>query len=595
MTRQKSFWHKYVQQRISRRRALQLAVASGGGLALAAACGGDGDEEEVDGEGTPQPTGGGEEEAYLGGILRSAISDPQSKFDAQKFPTFTVQTFASFSYSRLLRSMAGPDDPNVLEMSLPQEDWYRPVPDLAQMPEVVDETTFVFTLQDGAVWHDVPPLNGRAVVPDDVVQSFDYYRSARPDEGVNLNAVDTVAPVGTNQIEVKLSEPFGPFLVMVSSPSDLWIYAPELINDPDTLNSTMIGTGPYVLREYQQAVGAKWDKNPNWWDMDEQGNRLPYTDGLDFFFIPDKNNEISQFSAGRLDTMTVPAELIDALRDQNPDAIISSNIANLLTFLFFPSAAFEADEPPFNDLRVRQAVALALDREALIDLASGGHGGAKHNLMNAGFIWYVDPESDEMGDAAQFFTRDVARAKQLLSDAGYDTLETELHFTNNAYVTAVPYYNPIAEAIPAMLREAGINAKLVTHDYQSEWINPDTGIFYGNLKSGIAYAIETPVPHPWNQLTNQFAPGNVRNHSHINDTEILDLLEQLGQETDFDRGRDLAAQIQKLNAERMYYVPTVGPFGFGARQPYTRAYAAPTSYGIGSESTPRFQINTAEQ
>ncbi len=57
----------------------------------------------------------------------------------------------------------------------------------------------------------------------------------------------------------------------------------------------------------------------------------------------------------------------------------------------------------------------------------------------------------------------------------------------------------------------------------------------------------------------------------------------------------LALEIQRINARNMYYVPLVGPYTFGARQPYTRAYAAPTSYGVGSESTPYFQIDVTRQ
>lgn len=590
-----NYWQKILGRRISRRRALQAGGLGGAAIGAAAivGCGGGG------GEKTPVATSGAASPAaqrpYLGGVIRAALSDPQSKFDAQKFPSFTVQAINSYSYSRLLKSISAPDNPDTEDIDVPREDWYRPVPDLASAVETVDNTTFIFTLQQGAVWHDVAPLSGRAVVPDDVVKAFDYYRSARGDKGVNLAAVDTVTVAGANQVKFKLKQPFGPFLIIVSSPSDLWIYPPELTANPDLLNQTMIGTGPFILRSYQQGVGAKWDKNPNWWEKDEQGNRLPYVDRLDFPVIPDKNQEISQFSAGRLETMTVPSELIGSFRNQNPKAHIIRTLPNLLNFLFFPPAAFESGAPPFNDERVRHAVSLAIDREALIDLASGGAGGKKHNLINAGFTWYLDPDSSDMGDAAQYFSRDIAKAKQLLSAAGFETLDTELHWTNNAYVTAVPYYNPVAESIPPMLREAGINAKLVAHDYQSEWINPNSGIFYGGMKNGIAFALETPVNHPWIQFNFEFTPGNQRNHSHINDPDMLALVQALGAEADFDKGRELAWKIQRLNAEKMYYVPLVGPFGFGASQPYTRQWAAPTSYGIGSESTPHFQVDVSQQ
>lgn len=609
------FWRRAKAKRLSRRRAIQLGAVGAATtfVGSAIACGDDDDDadvdspvEDVDGEGafpdatdteeeadedeTAEETEEAEEEVFLGGTLRSTISDPQSKFDAQLFPTFTVQGANSFSYSRLLRSISGPDDTSTEELDLPVEEWYRPVPDLADLPENPDELTFTFTLREGAVWHDLPPLNGREATAEDVVAAFDYYRTARPDQGRNLAAVESVSAVGPNQVQFTLSQPFGPFLVAISSPSDLWIYPPELIATPDQLNATMVGTGPFVLREYQQGVGFKWDKNPNWFEVDEQGNQLPYVDALDFPIIPDKNNEISQFTAGNLDTMTVPGELIDVLRDQVSDLGIQKNIANLLTMLFFPPSAYAANEPPFNDPRVRQAVSLAIDREALIDLASGGNGGAKHNLINAGFLWYLDPDGSDVGDTGGLLQYNPEEARALLDAAGIDTLETELHYTNNAYVTAVPYYNPVAEALPPMLRDAGIEVTLVTHDYQSEWIEPTNGIFFGGLQNGIAFALETPVNHPFVQFTNQFSPDNARNHSKITDDTILGLIEELSAETDFDAARELAWEIQRLNAENMYYVPLIGPFGFTAFQPYVRRWAAPTSFGVGSESTPHFQI-----
>ena len=298
MSGESNYWHRFLTRRVSRRRALQAAGLGSTGLAAVTAlsCGGDG------GGGGPTAVAGGTatagaQQVWLGGIYRAAGYDTQSKFDAHKFPSYTVQVANAFSYSRLLKSASAPADPNTPDIDLPREDWYRPVPDLAALVEPIDETTYVFTLQDGALWHDLPPLNGRAVVPDDVVKSFDYYRSARPDQGVNLKLVDTVTAVGANQVQFKLTEPFGPLLFILSSGSDLWIYAPELMGS-DQLNQAMIGTGPFVMRSYQQGVSIKLDKNPNWWEKDDQGNRLPYMDGAEFSYITDKNTRSASTPPG---------------------------------------------------------------------------------------------------------------------------------------------------------------------------------------------------------------------------------------------------------------------------------------------------------
>ena len=251
-----SFWDRFTTARISRRRALQGAAIGGasvGAIAIVGCSSSSSNDKTPAASGTAATAGASA--PLLGGTLRSVLSDPQSKFDAQKFPTFTVQGINSFSYSRLLKSDSGPDDPSTPDIDLPAADWYRPVPDLASKYESPDATTFIFTLQDGAKWHNLDPLNGRAVTADDVVNAWQYYQSARPDKGTNLSSVDSVTAVGTNQVQIKLKQAFGPFLVVISSPSDLWIYPPELTSNPDKLNSTMVGTGP--VRHDQLHAGRR--------------------------------------------------------------------------------------------------------------------------------------------------------------------------------------------------------------------------------------------------------------------------------------------------------------------------------------------------
>ncbi|HET8944330.1 MAG TPA: ABC transporter substrate-binding protein [Dehalococcoidia bacterium] len=601
---QSEYWSRFWQRRLTRRRVLTTAAWGGAGLAAAGFVG-CGDDDDDGGEGTGSPTGAASPtvaQPFTGGRLRLTASDPAGNLDAHKNITFTVQVANGACYSRLLRSMTAPDDPSTPELDLPKADWFRPVPDLAAEYEAVDDEslTWNFKLQDGAVWHSLPPINplGRPVVPDDVVAAFEYYRTARPDKGINLAAIDSMTAAGTDTVQVKLKQPFGPLLIMLSSPSDLWIYPPELIESGE-MNSKMVGSGPWVFKSYQQGVSMIADKNPNYWEKDEQGNPLPYLDGLDQFYITDKNQEISQYSAGQLDTiLSLPAQLVDTVMDQVSDSILSQTVANLLFFLFFPPSAFQANKPPFNDPNVRKAVSLAINRDALLNLASAGKGGVWHNLVNGGTFWWVDPQDSSAFPEGEFFEHNPQKAKELLTAAGFaDGLDINLHFTNNAYVNAVPSYNPQAEALPQMLAEAGINATLVPHDYQSEWINPQVGIFLGGLQedNAIAWALETPVPHPWNQFVNQFT-DQPRNHSKINDPDMLALIGDLGAESDFDRGSKIALSIMKRNAEMMYYVPAVGAYGFGVRRGwFERTYDGPTSYGGYTEEAVRSQIDVSQQ
>ncbi|HSP56027.1 MAG TPA: ABC transporter substrate-binding protein [Dehalococcoidia bacterium] len=599
---QSEYWSRFWQRRVTRRRVLVTAALGGAGLAAAGIVGCGGDDN---GGASSTKTGGGSAtpgKPFTGGRLRLTASDPAGNLDAHKNVTFTVQVANAACYSRLLKAMTLPDDPATPDIDLPKEDWFRPVPDLAASYEAVDPDglTWNFKLQPGAVWHSLPPINplGRPVVADDIVKAFDYYRTARPDKGINLKTIESITAAGTDTVQIKLSQPFGPLLIMLSSPSDLWIYPPELIESGE-MNSKMVGSGPWVFKSYQQGVSQIVDKNPNYWAKDDQGNKLPYLDGMDIFFLTDKNQEISQYSAGKLDTIVaLPAQLVDTVMSQVKDSILVQNVANLLFFLFFPPSAYQAAKPPFNDPNVRKAVSLAIDRDALLNLASAGKGGVWHNLINGGTFWYVDPHDTTKFPEGEFFQHDPQKAKQLLSAAGYPNgLDVKLHYTNNAYVNAVPSYNPQGEALPPMLADAGIRAELVPHDYQSEWINPQVGIFLGGLKddNAIAWALETPVPHPWNQFENQFS-DQPRNHSKIKDPDMLTLIDNLGKESDFDKGAAIALSIMRRNADQMYYVPAIGGYGFGVRRGwFERTYLGPTSYGAYTENVIWSQIDTSKQ
>jgi peptide/nickel transport system substrate-binding protein len=594
------YWRKFWQRRLSRRAVLKGTVVGGAGLALAGVVGCGGGDNTSTTTGTSGGSSTPKSSPFIGGRARYTASDPAGDLDAYKKPSFTVQTANGYVYSRLLMSVTAPDDPSTPDIDLARKDWFRPIPDLAESFEQIgtDGLTWSFKLQPGAKWHNLAPVNGRPVVPDDIVKAFDYYKAVRPDKGINLAAIDSVTASGTDTVQLKLKQPFGPLLIMLSSPSDLWIYPPEL-TDAGQASTKMVGTGPWTFKSYQQGTSMTFDKNPSYWGKDPAGTALPYMAGVDTLFISDKNQEITQYVSGKLDTIpSLPAQLVDSVMSQVGGSILVQTQPNLLYFLFFPPSAFNANKPPFNDVRVRQAVSLALDRDALLDLASSGKGGVWHNLINGGTFWYVDPRDTTAFPEGEFFQHNVQRAQSLLTQAGYaNGIDIELHYTNNAYVNAVPDYNPQGEAIPQKLAEAGIRTTLVPHDYQSEWINPTGGIFFGGLNkdNAIAWALESPVPHPWNQFVNQFT-ANARNHSKINDTEISGLIDQLSRESDFDRGAALALQIQRANAKNMYYVPVVGGFGFAVRQPwFERIYLGPTSYGAGTEQTMWGQIDTSRQ
>ena len=575
-----SFWDRYTTRRISRRRALQVAAATGAAASAVAfvGCTSDDDGGDKTPSGSATPSGGGET-PKLGGTLRGTVSLVLGK-DPHKAATFLTHALASYSYSRLMRFKTQLGD-------LPQSDWYSPVPEVAASVENPDPTTYVFTLRDDVKFHNLPPVNGRLLNADDVVYSFNRYRSISPNKA-NLDMVDTVeASADKKQVTFKLKEPFGLFLNRIASFQDLWIMPQEFVEQSDTASEdSMLGSGPFIFDRLEPGVIMAWKKNPDYFEKDASGVALPYLDGVDLDIITDQNQVLSQFAAGNLDIISVPPQLIESVRSQSGDAIIDQSYRNILSMLIFEPASYLENKPPFNDDRVRRGMSRALNRDALLTRISPEGGKWPNMPINAGFGegWWLDPQGDDIGDVGVNYQYDVAEAKALFSAAGVTELTVPMHFSSTTYTTIVPYYDIVREALPAMLGEAGVTANLVPEEY-GQYISTT---FAGQF-DGFALSLESVFSDIDAYWVNMFYPrdaGGGRNHSSVNDADLVSRIKTMLQSTDIEEIRTKNFELQKYTSEMMYYVPVVTPVEFGARSPRLKGVAndtGPTTYAVGTE------------
>lgn len=580
-----SFWDKFTSNRVSRRRALQMAAiggASAGAIAVVGCTGGDGNDKTPSAGKSPSGTaGGGEGTPKPGGTLRGTVSLVLGK-DPMKASTFLTHALASYSYSRLMRFKTTLGE-------LPQEQWYVAEPELASKVETPNATTYIFTLRDDAKFQNLPPVNGRNVTADDIVYSFNRYRSISPNKG-NMDMVDSVtASADGKQVTFKLKEPFSLFLNRVASFQDLWIMPKEFIESSETASEDrMLGSGPFIFDKFEQGSVIAWRKNPDYWEKDASGNPLPYLDAVNLAIITDQNQVLSQFAAGTLDTISVPPKLIDSVKSQSPNAIINQAPRNILSMMIFDPLAYTEDKMPFKDERVRQGISRAIDREGLLKLVSKEGGLWPSMPINAGFgkTWWLDPQSSGMGDAAKYYEYDVAEAKKLFSAAGVTSIEAPMHFSSTVYTTIVPYYDIVRQALPAMLSEAGVSLKDVPEEYGSYIATTFAGKF-----DGTAFSLESVFSDIAAYWTNMFYPrdaGGGRNHSNVNDATLqANIKKMLAAET-LDEVHKQNFELQKYVSSKMYYVPVITPVEFAASAPKLKGVVnstGPTTYALGTEST----------
>ena len=578
------YWEKYWRDRTSRRRFLGTAGAAGVGAAGLALVGcGDGDSTSGGANtlatATPGAAASPTSADPLAGVKRGGVykgvntGDPPS-IDPYGTLSFLTKRVASFSYGRLYKYRT---DPKVEPASV------LPAPDVAAGAEASpDGLKWTIKLRPGLKFHNVAPVNGRAVTSDDVKFSWGRATEAKNTNATQLKFVDKVEYPDASTVAFTLKAPNAAFLDILADANLLQIMPTEAEGkfDPAKL---MIGSGPWIFDSYTPSEKFVYKKNPDWY---EKG--YPLMDGVEIAIIPEYANRKAQFLAGNLHETDLNGEDLVGTRDQVKGVQLSGELRGALGFFYFDADA----SSPVQDARVRQAISMCIDRDALTDLgynikqlkAAGlDVKTGWNNMIPAGVTRYwLDPQGKDIGDTAKYFKYNLAEAKKLMEAAGKGAgFEIKYQYVQNRYGAA---FDAIAEAQIGYLAGIGIKANVEIQDYNAKYI---TQTFAGNF-TGVAFGPETSFPEAGQFPLRQFT-DNPLNHGKVKDAELARLANEQQAAPTEEKRKAIFWDIQRKNAEKMYYVPSQ----YGAAtvwegfQPYIKNVRYQSiGYGFGAEEIP---------
>ncbi|MGI8549420.1 MAG: ABC transporter substrate-binding protein, partial [Dehalococcoidia bacterium] len=591
-----NYWNRLAGRRISRRAVLRTGVAGAGAVGLlAAGCGGSSTKSTNTGSAAtqaPAATSSGSAAAVApsaaagavpnaaptavsslktGGTIQLIETGPIA-LDPFENSSYRAQLFSSLHYSRLFRFYVDAK-PETFQS-------HDTVGDLVQSHEVApDGLQYTLKLRSGVMFH--PPLS-RALTSADVLSSYQRFTTdaKNANSGV-FSFVDSVTAPDDLTVVWKLKTPYSPLLNKLANPQYLWIMPKEVADGKIDPNKQPAGTGPWIFVS-QSPTAFTWKKNPDYYLKG-----LPYADGVVYNIIPDASTQEAQFQAGKIDVFSPPIADVDSLKKAVPKSNSVNYTSNLLVFMFFTNVM--APDSPFHDVRMRRAASLALDRDALIQVAYNGEG-AWSNLVNPGLgKWHLDPKGTEIGDAGKWFKHDPAQAKALIQQAGFADTQFKYIYPNNAYGDV---YNGYADAARGMLADAGFKLQVVTVDYQKDYINNGQGIFFkGAPANSIVFALQTRFTDPDDYLSGMLLPDGNRNHSKVNDPSLSALLQQEQKEVDETKRLQLVHQIQKQHAGLLYYVPAHNGKEYAFYAPGLENRFVSNDYSTGTERTPYLSVN----
>ena len=315
---------------------------------------------------------------------------------------------------------------------------------LAKSWELPDDTTLIFKIQEGVHFHDKAPVNGREMVADDI--AYNYQRMlgigrfagkdrAAQNWGTLGLPIESVEASDKTTLVVKLSQPSPNALKQLFDCCHMYIYAPEIIEENGNAEDwrKLVGTGAFQMTDWTEGSSMTYEKNPNYWRHDEKfpQNRLPYVDKIVAVFMGEEATKLAALRTGRIAyaghlgvSQIQSIETIVNLQKTNPDLQIWP-----FSFRSETSFAININHPPFDDIRVRQALQMALDLKTMNEAYFQGFGEwVPMGLIGPSWKKANNPFETWPEEVKKTYSYDPEGAKKLLAEAGYPNgFKTVLH------------------------------------------------------------------------------------------------------------------------------------------------------------------------
>ena len=334
---------------------------------------------------------------------------------------------------------------------------FQPVPDLAEKWDVsADGLTYTFHLVKNAKWHD-----GKPVTAEDAAFTLNEITAkTHPRAGAWWPNVASVEARDAQTLVIRLKAPFAPFLTLIGNAFGMGtLIMPKHIyqnTDPKTnpANRAPVGSGPFRFSKWERGSYVELVRNSDYFKP-----ALPHLDRLVFRFVPDGAARLIGLEKGELDFLhsyIVPYNEVGRLAKDPKIQVIPHGLELVATneFLFF-----NLRDGPLKDVRVRQAIAYAIDRGEIRSRALFGLGKVAHSPLNSSLAWAFTDRHDA------YKTRDVARANALFDQAGFarkaDGRRFALRLTWDA---GKEVEQRAAEIIRSNLRDVGIEVTMQTFD-----------------------------------------------------------------------------------------------------------------------------------
>jgi ABC-type transport system substrate-binding protein len=561
-----SYWDKFTQRQVSRRRVLQSAGVAGAaaGAVLVVGC-----SSSDSGSKTPTAATGG-----TPGAGKTAAT--QASGTPKAGGTYTVGSTADFDtfdpYTAIAASVGYfPRLYNVLVNFSAENGDFR-FDDLSTSYEQPDAQTYNFKIRPGVkVSPNQLGVPERALDASDVVESYKRILTLPQSNGfpfIGKEMDSQTASADNATYTMKVKRPYAFFRNRIGSSYNT-IVPKEALTDAviTQLKQKAAGAGPFMLKSYTEGQGASFLKNPNYYRKDEKNNnaQIPYIDQFDVKIIADQSAHRVAFQSGQLDTYGAPT--IDEANSLQKGKNYTAQKNSTNTFIAF---TMNPTKDPWKDDRIRQAAMFAINRQEYIDRVYGGE--AKANGLvhwSMGDLAFTD---DELKGLQGY---DPAKSKALIKAAtGNDTVKVKVMWPADSDIEQHKLHLPIWLE---QMKAAGFEIEADVQPFAT-WLDN-----YTNVKYDASLSLNQVYETAEFNLDFQHSEGPARNHIYAIGIgalypEIDAAIDAAKSTTDHAAFVTACKDAQKMiYAKGPTFLPLVTPYSFTLYNP--RVKNIPTGLG----------------
>lgn len=420
-------------------------------------------------------------------------------------------------------------------------------PDLAERWEISpDGTAYTFHLREGLKFSDGSPLTAR-----DAKFSLERLRDKEGSVMASMfSIIKSIETPDDGTVVITLNQPSAPFLASLAMFSAAVLPEKAVTAAGEEFGNKPVGAGAFMLEEWRRGETLRLKKNPNYWEADRVK-----LEGVEWQFIPNDNTRVLKLQAGEVDAIVfIPFNRVTEL-EGNPDLQVHLDPSSREDHILI-----NHDHEPLGDVRVRHALYHAIDRQAIVDAVTFGHGKVANSFVPAGAMFY-NPDNPD-------YPYDPEKAKALLKEAGVEGLS--LKFLLNAGDSV---QDQIGVIVKDQLAKVGVDVEIVKQEEGQQWESTVAGEYDISINYWTNDIIDP------DQKATFSVYGDDENRSYYTgykNPEVAKLVEQGRVELDRAKREQIYRQIQEIAKRDAHWIDLYySPFRNASRKTVQNFYQNP--------------------